>query len=189
MEIRLLVVGGRVSKNIIPVALPTVIGRSREAKLTIAHPMVSRRHCRLTDKDGLLMLEDLGSLNGTVVNNQRVKVAPLPPDSEFTIGPLTFRAQYQFDGDLASLPATVFDDKSGDDGHAATDGSTSLTSEPPETSPFGALPPLPSGVGLDDDFAILGGAGNTLPPAPDLSDKDAATLDPNKPTAPIKLDD
>ena len=91
MEAKLLVVGGKTSKDVIPLTLPTVLGRSREAKLTIVHPMISRRHCRLFEKDGLLMIEDLGSLNGTLVAGQRVKETPLPPNGEFTVGPLTFR--------------------------------------------------------------------------------------------------
>ncbi len=94
MEAKLIVVGGKASKAKIALKLPTVIGRSREAGLTIAHPMISRRHCEVFEADGLLMVRDLGSLNGTVVGGQRVKESPLPPDAEFTVGPLTFRAEY-----------------------------------------------------------------------------------------------
>ena len=54
------------------------------------------------------MLRDLGSLNGTMVGGRRVKEAPLPPQAEFTIGPLTFRAEYQYEGDLSKLPAPVW---------------------------------------------------------------------------------
>ncbi len=107
MEAKLLVVGGKASKGSISLKLPTVIGRSREATLTIAHPMISRRHCEVYEADGLLMIRDLGSLNGTVIGGQRIKEAPLPPDGEFSIGPLTFRAQYQYAGELDGLPAPV----------------------------------------------------------------------------------
>ena len=31
----------------------------------------------------------------------------MPPDAEFTIGPLTFQAKYEYKGDLSKLPATV----------------------------------------------------------------------------------
>jgi predicted component of type VI protein secretion system len=101
--------------------LPTVIGRSREATLTIAHPMISRRHCEVYEADGLLMVRDLGSLNGTVVGGQRIKEAPLPPDGEFSIGPLTFRAQYHYDGKLDGLPAPVLAEREA----AAGDGAWS----------------------------------------------------------------
>jgi len=111
MEAKLIVVGGKASKGALSLKLPTIIGRSREARLTIAHPMISRRHCELFEVDGLLMIRDMESLNGTLVDGQRIKEAPLPPDAEFTIGPLTLRAQYEYAGDLATLPAPVLAEK------------------------------------------------------------------------------
>ncbi len=109
MEATLTVIGGKTSKRTITLRkLPTVIGRGKEARLTIAHPMVSRRHCELSEKGGLLMVRDLGSLNGTLVGGRRIKEAPLPPGGEFSIGPLSFCAQYQYDGDRKSLPPTVW---------------------------------------------------------------------------------
>ena len=107
MDAKLIVVGGKASKGIISLKLPTVVGRSREADLTVAHPMISRRHAELFEAAGLLMIRDLGSLNGTVIEGRRIKEAPLPPDTEFTIGPLTFQAKYEYQGDLSKLPAPV----------------------------------------------------------------------------------
>jgi predicted component of type VI protein secretion system len=110
MDAELIVVKGKASKARIALKLPTVIGRSRKADVTVAHPMVSRRHCEIFEADGLLMVRDLGSMNGTVVTGQRVKESPLPPDAELTVGPLTFRAQYAYSGDLSKLPAAVLAD-------------------------------------------------------------------------------
>ena len=107
MDAKLIVVGGKASKGSVSLKLPTVIGRSQEATLTVAHPMVSRRHAELFETDGLLMIRDLGSLNGTRIDGQRIKEAPLPPDAEFTVGPLTFQAKYEYKGDLSKLPAIV----------------------------------------------------------------------------------
>ncbi len=107
MEAKLVVVGGRAKRASVVLKVPKVIGRSKEAGLTIGHPMVSRRHCEVFETDGLLMVRDLGSLNGTVVGGQRVKQSPLPPDAEFSIGPLTFRVEYKYDGDLARLPTAI----------------------------------------------------------------------------------
>jgi len=108
MEAHLHVVKGKASKAEIALNLPMVIGRGREAGLTIAHPMVSRRHCELFESDGLLMVRDLGSLNGTVVDGRPVKQSPLAPDAELTVGPLTFRARYSNEGDRDNLPAAEF---------------------------------------------------------------------------------
>jgi len=111
MDAKLIVVGGKASKGTISLKLPTVVGRSRQAGLTVAHPMVSRRHAELFETAGLLMIRDLGSLNGTVIDGKRIKEAPLPPDAEFTIGPLTFQAKYEYKGDLGKLPAPVLADE------------------------------------------------------------------------------
>lgn len=108
MDARLIVVGGKASKGSLRLKLPTVVGRSRNATVTIAHPMVSRRHCELFERDGFLVVRDLGSTNGTLLGGRRVQEAALPPDAEISIGPLTFRVQYQYDGDLEALPAPLF---------------------------------------------------------------------------------
>ena len=107
IQVRLIVVGGKASKADVALKLPSVIGRSREAGLSIAHPMVSRRHCEVFEADGLMMIRDLGSLNGTLVAGKRIKESPLPPDCEFTVGPLTFRTQYQCERELSKLPPPV----------------------------------------------------------------------------------
>jgi pSer/pThr/pTyr-binding forkhead associated (FHA) protein len=95
METKLTVVRGKASKEEITLQLPAVIGRSRQAELAVVHPMVSRRHCELLEADGRLVLRDLGSLNGTTVDGEHVKEVRLDPDSEFSVGPLSFRVQYE----------------------------------------------------------------------------------------------
>jgi predicted component of type VI protein secretion system len=105
MELTLVIVSGKANKRAVRLKPPVVIGRSRDAGLTVAHPMISRRHCELFEVDGLLMIRDLGSLNGTVVEGQRVAESPLCPGNEFCLGPLTFRAEYQYEGNFGSLPA------------------------------------------------------------------------------------
>lgn len=109
MDAELIVVGGKASKRTIKLKLPMIIGRGHHARLKIAHPMVSRRHVELFEREGLLMVRDLGSLNGTHIDGQRIQEAPLPPEAEFSIGPLTFKAQYRYQGDLTKLPAAIPD--------------------------------------------------------------------------------
>ena len=48
------------------------IGRMRNADFVIEQTLVSRVHCRLTNQDGHLEVEDLDSANGTYVNNQKI---------------------------------------------------------------------------------------------------------------------
>lgn len=96
MQATLIVVGGKASKGRVSLDLPIVIGRSRSADMTVAHPLISRRHCEIYDCSGLLMVRDLDSLNGTLVAGQKVREAALRPDDEFTVGPLTFRVRYEY---------------------------------------------------------------------------------------------
>jgi len=112
MDAKLTVVGGKASKSRVSVKLPAVIGRSRQADLTVAHPMVSRKHCELYEVDGLLKIRDLGSLNGLYVDGKQVSEAALHPNSEFVVGPLTFRVEYEFPGMLPpSLEANTADEE------------------------------------------------------------------------------
>lgn len=105
MDAKLIVVGGKANKAEISLKLPTIIGRSRDADLTMAHPMVSRQHCELYEGGGLLKIRDLGSLNGTFVGEEKIEDAELYPGTEFTVGPLTFRVHYSYAGEIAPAPA------------------------------------------------------------------------------------
>jgi len=62
------------------------IGRSPDNGLVIDNPAVSHYHARVFNEEGRLMLEDFGSLNGTFVNGQRVKMVSLKPGDSVAIG-------------------------------------------------------------------------------------------------------
>lgn len=62
------------------------IGRSPDNVIMIDNPAVSHYHARVFTEEGRLMLEDFGSLNGTFVNGQRVKMVTLKPGDSIAIG-------------------------------------------------------------------------------------------------------
>jgi len=62
------------------------IGRSPENGIVIDNPAVSNYHARVFSEEGRMMLEDFGSLNGTFVNGQRVKMVTLKPGDSVGIG-------------------------------------------------------------------------------------------------------
>lgn len=50
----------------------TYIGRSNENHVTLPDPSLSKRHCSITIRDRSYQLEDLQSVNGVIVNGQKV---------------------------------------------------------------------------------------------------------------------
>jgi predicted component of type VI protein secretion system len=71
----------------------TVIGRRHDCDLRIPLPVVSRRHCQLSQNGDSLVLRDLGSRGGTFINDKRAdkeKEIPLKAGDYLRIGPLTF---------------------------------------------------------------------------------------------------
>ncbi len=72
----------------------TLVGRKEECDLRLDHKSVSKMHCVLVKSDGLLLLRDLGSTNGTRVNGHRVRRAALLPNDELTIAGYKFRVQF-----------------------------------------------------------------------------------------------
>jgi len=69
----------------------TVIGRREYCDVQIDHPSLSKRHCVLVKTDGLLLLRDLGSTNGTRVNGTRVRRAALLPNDKVSFANFHFR--------------------------------------------------------------------------------------------------
>jgi pSer/pThr/pTyr-binding forkhead associated (FHA) protein len=72
----------------------TLIGRGESCDLRLDHKSVSKIHCVLVRTDGLLVLRDLGSTNGTRVNGQRVRRAALLPNDELGIAGIKFKVLF-----------------------------------------------------------------------------------------------
>jgi pSer/pThr/pTyr-binding forkhead associated (FHA) protein len=73
-----------------------VLGRARGNTVRIPSADVSRRHCRLLLKDGLVTVEDLDSANGTFLNGRRIKSPEyVHPGDAIEVGPVTFVVEYE----------------------------------------------------------------------------------------------
>jgi pSer/pThr/pTyr-binding forkhead associated (FHA) protein len=68
-----------------------VVGRKEDCDVRLEHKSVSKMHCVLVKTDGLLLLRDLGSTNGTRVNGTRVRRAALLPNDQLSIAHYKFR--------------------------------------------------------------------------------------------------
>jgi len=68
------------------------LGRSSRNDITIPDASLSRFHARISLKDGVATLEDLGSRNGTSLNGERITVPhPLREDDELLLGQVSLR--------------------------------------------------------------------------------------------------
>ena len=72
----------------------TLVGRREDCDLRLEHKSVSKTHCVIVKTDGMLMLRDLGSTNGTRVNGQRIRRAMLLPDDQLHIASYKFKVQF-----------------------------------------------------------------------------------------------
>src|SRR5207302_9010658 len=68
-----------------------VVGRKDDCDLNLDHKSVSKLHCVIVKTDGLLLVRDLGSTNGTRVNGQRIRRAALLPNDKLTIANFHYR--------------------------------------------------------------------------------------------------
>lgn len=74
------------------------IGRGAQADFVFEAPLVSRVHCRLTaDASGQLVMEDLGSTNGTSVNGTPTARAVLRAGDILGVGRVDFAVKGEGD--------------------------------------------------------------------------------------------
>src|SRR5271157_3532745 len=84
---------------------PATIGRSPQEDLYIDNPAVSFHHARVFSQAGVYYVEDLGSLNGTFLNGNRITQAPLTYGDVITVGKHTVRFSRDVAGAQPQAPA------------------------------------------------------------------------------------
>ncbi len=82
------------------------IGRADSNGLVLADARASRHHARLVARDGLLILTDLGSTNGTRVNGQAVRDLAVGAGDEIRIGASVLVVEAVDDGNPGVRPAS-----------------------------------------------------------------------------------
>ena len=83
-------VSGAVFSKVYPVAGPVVIGRAAECDISVPADEISRRHALVKPTPDGLSVEDLGSSNGTYINNKRVQHGFLNPGDELRLDAVRF---------------------------------------------------------------------------------------------------
>ena len=68
----------------------TLIGRLDDCHVRIPIAGVSRKHCEIVVNSGSITIRDLGSSNGTYVNQERIESQPLSAGDLISVGGLVF---------------------------------------------------------------------------------------------------
>lgn len=91
MNARLILVSGE-GPSEYPLAAFNTVGRHPDNTVQVLDRIVSKEHCRITRApNGTWMLRDVGSLNGSYVNGERVSEKPLKSGDQITLGNTVLR--------------------------------------------------------------------------------------------------
>lgn len=88
-----------------------VIGRDESCQIRLATSEVSRQHCRLVCEDDHVVVHDLSSRNGTLINDVAIHgQAELQPGDVLRIGPASFQLAGKKSAAAASAKKSPSDD-------------------------------------------------------------------------------
>lgn len=78
----------------------TVLGRKSTCTIRVPSPKCSREHCRIIRGSNGFFIDDMGSSNGTIVNNNKIGRHLLKNGDEITVGGVLFKFQDKTDDPL-----------------------------------------------------------------------------------------
>jgi len=84
--ISLVVIDGPLKGRVFPLTKPKVLLGRSEADIVLEDSEISRKHCALEVHGTSAVLADLGSTNGTFVDDERIETHQLQHMSEFRLG-------------------------------------------------------------------------------------------------------
>ena len=82
----IVIVNGESPGRVVPISKPKVVIGRADCDIVLKDPELSRQHALIAVNGTNARLEDLGSTNGTFVDDERVQTAELTDRSEFRIG-------------------------------------------------------------------------------------------------------
>jgi adenylate cyclase len=90
----------------IPLLRPVLtLGRRESCDVCLRFPNISGQHCELSFKDGIWFIRDLGSTNGTKVNENRISsTKALRPGDVINIAKRNYKIQYKLPPGGFSFP-------------------------------------------------------------------------------------
>jgi pSer/pThr/pTyr-binding forkhead associated (FHA) protein len=126
----------------------TVIGRQDGCQLRIPIAGVSRTHCEITVSSGSIVVKDLGSSNGTFVNQEKITQQPLAAGDLLSVGGQVFLVQVN--GEPEEIDAEFLFE----DGLPEQDSQVATRPGPAPQAPASKPSPAPVGKSLMDDSSL-----------------------------------
>jgi len=135
-----------------------VIGRISECHIQIGLGVVSRKHCELTVQGKTLLVRDLGSSNGTYVNNRRVQQVEMSAGDTLTVGPVIFTLVVDGKPDQVKPIRTMIGKSSKKQGGGPKPAQ--LKEMPEKSNPLAKIEDDTGSIDLDDsaELEIFGGS-------------------------------
>ena len=143
------------------------VGRVRDNDIVLPKGNVSKHHCRLLLQDGQVLVEDLGSTNGTYVNGRKITEAtPISTSDKVFVGDFVIRPAGTARAEESPISVTPPPSSYASSVPEAGSLSAALPRRPPPPTP----PPRPPAMHSADEGSESAGRGGSphfpLPPAP-----------------------
>ena len=181
MKVQLVVVRGKPEGKVIPLVGPNFkIGRGETCHLRPNSEQVSREHAEFTISGESIVVRDLGSRNGTLVNGKALttEVCKLKDRDLVQVGPLTFA--------VAILDATASPAKAS----AAAAPARPMSPDDISTDDIDSWLVGPNAAAVaDQPTAVYGGDTITITAFKDATDSSKSAAPPVPPAAPSASDD
>jgi predicted component of type VI protein secretion system len=129
------------------------LGRREDNDVVLPYSFVSARHGRLFRREGALYVEDMGSTNGTLVNEQPLTplvARALGPDDLVKVGEIVLQARWTEGGGADDAEALTYHELPRPAALATTRGASAPPPPPTPAAPalpvpfVGSAPPAPS---------------------------------------------
>ncbi len=116
----------------------TIIGRMDDCHIRIPIAGVSRKHCEIAVEDGGITISDLGSSNGTFINQERVESTPVAAGDLLSVGGLVFVVSVN--GEPSDIDAGImYEDGLPDEADASAVPASSAPAPAPKAVPASAV--------------------------------------------------
>lgn len=96
MKASLHIIAGTPERRVTPLEEGTyVLGRGSQANVQIPSREISRKHAQIIVEDDQIILQDCGSVNGTILNGKRITVEKLKDRDQITVANVTLEIRFE----------------------------------------------------------------------------------------------